>query len=179
MASGLLPKSPVSSSLCDEVPHIFIPKSHLEPREFLISSAKRLLQQYLPYAIGEKRSLLICSVLYARRKGWIDLYAAQQVFCHVQRLVVLLVRRNVGLRAGLFLACVALEVAAQRGLALGAGIGLRFDVIRQVLQHLDVGHDALGLDGSAGRREVARRGQPQRSVVGAERDDGLHRTFAE
>src|SRR5450759_5024539 len=46
MASGLLPKSPVSSSLCDEVPHIFIPKSHLEPREFLISSAKRLLQQY-------------------------------------------------------------------------------------------------------------------------------------
>src|ERR1039458_8115114 len=50
MASGLLPKSPVSSSLCDEVPHIFIPKSHLEPREFLISSAKRLLQQYLPIA---------------------------------------------------------------------------------------------------------------------------------
>ena len=50
MASGLLPKSPVSSSLCDEVPHIFIPKSHLEPREFLISSAKRLLQQYLPLA---------------------------------------------------------------------------------------------------------------------------------
>jgi hypothetical protein len=40
----------VSSSLCDEVPHIFIPKSHLEPREFLISSAKRLLQQYLPEA---------------------------------------------------------------------------------------------------------------------------------
>jgi hypothetical protein len=31
---------------CNEVPHIFIPKSHLEPREFLISSAKRLLQQY-------------------------------------------------------------------------------------------------------------------------------------
>src|ERR1039458_6565040 len=50
MASGLLPKSPVSLSLCDEVPHIFIPKSHLEPREFLISSAKRLLQQYLPLA---------------------------------------------------------------------------------------------------------------------------------
>src|ERR1039458_4116991 len=50
MASGLLPKSPVSSSLCDEVPHIFIPKSHLEPREFLISSAKRLLQHNLPIA---------------------------------------------------------------------------------------------------------------------------------
>src|ERR1019366_3563522 len=50
MASGLLPKLPVSSSLCDEVPHIFIPKSHLEPREYLISSAKRLLQQYRPIA---------------------------------------------------------------------------------------------------------------------------------
>src|ERR1019366_7119732 len=44
MASCLLPKSPVSLSLWDEVPHIFIPKSHLERREFLISSAKRLLQ---------------------------------------------------------------------------------------------------------------------------------------
>jgi hypothetical protein len=50
MASGLLPKLPVSSSLCDEVPHIFIPISHLEPREYLISSAKRLLQQYRPIA---------------------------------------------------------------------------------------------------------------------------------
>jgi hypothetical protein len=50
MALDLLPKLPVSSSLCDEVPHIFIPISHLEPREFLISSAKRLLQQYLPEA---------------------------------------------------------------------------------------------------------------------------------
>jgi hypothetical protein len=40
----------VSSSLCDEVPHIFIQKSHLEPREFLISSAKRLLQHNLPLA---------------------------------------------------------------------------------------------------------------------------------
>jgi hypothetical protein len=50
MASCLLPKSPVSLSLWDEVPHIFIPKSHLEPREFLISSAKRLLQHNLPEA---------------------------------------------------------------------------------------------------------------------------------
>src|ERR1035437_8402883 len=48
MASCLLPKSPVSLSLWDEVPHIFIPKSHLEPREFLISSAKKLLQHNLP-----------------------------------------------------------------------------------------------------------------------------------
>src|ERR1039457_5880736 len=60
MASGLLPKSPVSSSLCDEVPHIFIPKSHLEPREFLISSAKRLLQQYLPIADIAPAMLGLC-----------------------------------------------------------------------------------------------------------------------
>jgi hypothetical protein len=32
----------------DEVPHIFTRKSRLQPREFLISSAKRLLQQYRP-----------------------------------------------------------------------------------------------------------------------------------
>jgi hypothetical protein len=59
MASGLLPKSPVSLSLCDEVPHIFIPKSHLKPREFLISSAKRLLQQYLPLATDAPQQLAL------------------------------------------------------------------------------------------------------------------------
>src|SRR5476649_1846058 len=48
MASGSLPKSPVSSSLCDEVPHVFIRKTHLQPREFLISSGKGLLQHNLP-----------------------------------------------------------------------------------------------------------------------------------
>src|ERR1019366_7354096 len=58
MASGLLPKLQVSSSLCDEVPHIFIPISHLEPREYLISSAKRLLQQYRTRAnIGKVTAL--------------------------------------------------------------------------------------------------------------------------
>src|ERR1017187_9276933 len=72
MASGLLPKSPVSSSLCDEVPHIFIPKSHLEPREFLISSAKRLLQQNLPQAdIAQIRrpaiNCAICAALAATK----------------------------------------------------------------------------------------------------------------
>ena len=41
------------------------------------------------------------------------------------------------------------------------------------------GRDALGLDRLARRREVARRGQPQRAVAGAERDDGLHRALAE
>src|SRR3989441_227043 len=46
VASITLPRSPVSLSSGDEVPHIFTRKSRLQPGEFLISSAKRLLQQY-------------------------------------------------------------------------------------------------------------------------------------
>jgi hypothetical protein len=45
VASITLPRSPVSLSSGDEVPHIFTRKSRLRPKEFLISSAKRLLQQ--------------------------------------------------------------------------------------------------------------------------------------
>jgi hypothetical protein len=40
-----LPRSPVSLSSGDEVPHIFTRKSRLKPGEFLITSAKGLLQQ--------------------------------------------------------------------------------------------------------------------------------------
>src|SRR4249920_1895236 len=43
-----LPKSPVSFARGDEVPHIFTRKSRLHPAEFLITSAKRLLQHNLP-----------------------------------------------------------------------------------------------------------------------------------
>jgi hypothetical protein len=43
-----LPRSPASLSSGNEVPHIFTRKSRLRPKEFLISSAKRLLQQNLP-----------------------------------------------------------------------------------------------------------------------------------
>ncbi len=68
-------------------------------------------------------------------------------------------------------------MAAQRGFALGVGAGLQ--LFRHVLQHFDVGHDALGLDRFAGRRVVAGGGETQRAVAGAERDDGLHRTLAE
>src|SRR5499425_465842 len=49
-ASITLPRSPVSLSSGDEVPHIFTRKSRLRPGEFLITSAKRLLQQYRPKA---------------------------------------------------------------------------------------------------------------------------------
>src|SRR6516165_7900703 len=50
VVSITLPRSPVSLSSGDEVPHIFTRKSRLKPGEFLITSAKRLLQQYLPQA---------------------------------------------------------------------------------------------------------------------------------
>jgi hypothetical protein len=43
-----LPKSPVSFARGDEVPHIFARKPRLQPAEFLITSAKRLLQHNLP-----------------------------------------------------------------------------------------------------------------------------------
>src|SRR5947209_5923088 len=49
-ASVTLPSSPASSSSGNEVPHIFTRKSRLQPGEFLVTSAKRLLQQYRPKA---------------------------------------------------------------------------------------------------------------------------------
>src|SRR5215472_3109283 len=53
-----LARSPVGFPSGDEVPHIFTRKSRLRPREFLISSAKRLLQQYRPVTVlaGASRS---------------------------------------------------------------------------------------------------------------------------
>jgi hypothetical protein len=58
VVSITLPRSPVSLSSGDEVPHIFTRKSRLQPGEFLITSAKRLLQQYLPTTVvcGATRS---------------------------------------------------------------------------------------------------------------------------
>jgi uncharacterized protein YecT (DUF1311 family) len=44
----LMSKLSASSSSGNEVPHIFTRKSRLQPGEFLVTSAKRLLQQYLP-----------------------------------------------------------------------------------------------------------------------------------
>jgi hypothetical protein len=50
MAPTPLPKSPVSLSPGDEVPHIFIRKSYQWPRNILVSSGKGLLQHNLPTA---------------------------------------------------------------------------------------------------------------------------------
>src|SRR5262249_56217912 len=99
-----------------------------------------------------------------------------QVERGVQRLVVLRIRRDVGLRAGLLVAF-GLEMSAQRSLA--AGVGARLELLRNLLQHLDVGRDALRLDRAPGRAEVTRRGQPERAVAGAKRKERLHPTLAE
>src|SRR5215831_19778217 len=48
VASITLPGSPASFSSDDEVPHIFTWKSSVQPKEILIASAKRLLQQNRP-----------------------------------------------------------------------------------------------------------------------------------
>src|SRR5215510_1702775 len=45
VASITLPWSPASFSSDNEVPHIFTWKSPVQPKEILIASAKRLLQQ--------------------------------------------------------------------------------------------------------------------------------------
>src|SRR6516165_7074077 len=50
-ASITLPRSSVSLSSGDEVPHIFTRKSRVQPKEILITSAKGLLQQHRPQAV--------------------------------------------------------------------------------------------------------------------------------
>src|SRR5262249_18702709 len=78
-----------------------------------------------------------------RRVGRVLLDAADEIERGVQRLIILRVRRDIGLRAGLLIAS-GLEVAAQRSLA--ARVGARLELLRHLLQHLDVGRNALRLD---------------------------------
>src|SRR6516162_7550031 len=80
-----------------------------------------------------------------RRVGRVLLDAADEIERGVERLIVLRIRRDIGLRAGLLVAF-GLEVAAQRSLA--ARVGARLEYLGHLLQHLDVGRDTLGLDGS-------------------------------
>ena len=58
VASITLPGSPASFSSDNEVPHIFTWKSPVQPKEILIASAKRLLQQNL--LGGDIDSLVRC-----------------------------------------------------------------------------------------------------------------------
>src|SRR5215467_13625110 len=129
-----------------------------------------------PCSVGDNATLVRDRRLGIRRVSRVLLYAAGDIGRGVERLVVLRIRRDIGLRAGLLVA-LGLEMAAQRSLA--ARVGARFELFWHLLQHFDVGRDALGLDGASGRGEVAPGCQPQRAIAGAERNDGLHRALAE
>jgi|ERR1700730_4457039 hypothetical protein len=67
MAPRPLAKPPVSLSLGDEVPHIFIRESHQRPRKILISGGKRLLQQNLPTADSCAAAKFIYSITSSAR----------------------------------------------------------------------------------------------------------------
>src|SRR3954465_12093434 len=60
VASGSLPKSPVSLSPGDEVPHMFTRKPRLQLEKFAINGAKRLLQHNLPEADQHRYSIAYC-----------------------------------------------------------------------------------------------------------------------
>jgi hypothetical protein len=57
LASDALPKSPVSLSSGDEVPHMFTRKPRLQLEKSEINGAKRLLQQNLPGAVISRSPL--------------------------------------------------------------------------------------------------------------------------
>src|SRR5262244_1902766 len=127
--------------------------------------------------MGDNATLVRDRRLGVRRVSRFLLDAADEIVRGVERLVVLRLRRDIGLRAGLLVAF-GLEVAAQRSLA--ARVGARFELFWHLLQHFDVGRDTLRLDRTPGRGEVAPGCQPQRAAIaGAERNDGLHRALAE
>ena len=105
------------------------------------------------------------------REGGIACRSTQQVETHLEGLIVRLIGGHIGLRASL-LGTLAFEVAAQRRFALGVDLSLQ--VIRNVLQDFDVRGDARGLNRVPRRRVVPRRGQPQRAIAAAKRNDRLH-----
>src|SRR5215831_12215676 len=139
-----------------------------EPIESRVASAL--------YPVSDSAPLVRDRRLWVRRISRVLLDAADEIERGVERLIVLRIWRDIGLRAGLLVAS-GLEVAAQRGLA--ARVGARFELLGHLLQHLDVGRNALRLDRTSGRSEVARGCQPQRPIARAERNDGLHRALAE
>src|SRR5262249_17035884 len=77
------------------------------------------------------------------RERRVDLDAAHEIKRRVERLVVPRIKRNVGLRPGLLLP-IAFEVTKQGRFT--AQVATSLELLRHVLQHLDVRSDALGLD---------------------------------
>src|SRR2546430_16256581 len=96
-----------------------------------------------PCSVGDSATLVRERRLGVRRVGRVLLNAADEIERGVERLVVLRIWRDIGLRAGL-LAAFGLRVSAQRSFA--ARVGTRLELLRHLLQHLDVGQDTLRLD---------------------------------
>ena len=95
VASISLPKSPVSLSLGDEVPHMFTRKARLRLGEISISSAKRLLQQNRHEA-DLNRCPLFCrcwciSGHRSTRSVWADLLSTRakchRMYCMLGRFI--------------------------------------------------------------------------------------------
>jgi len=81
--------------------------------------------------VGDSATLVRNRRLGVRRVGRVLLDAADEVERGVERFVILRIRWDVGLRAGLLVAF-GLEVAAQRCLA--ARVGARFELLRNLLE---------------------------------------------
>ena len=82
-------------------------------------------------SVGDSATLVRNRRLGVRRVGRVLLDAADEVERGVERFVILRIRWDVGLRAGLLVAF-GLEVAAQRCLA--ARVGARFELLRNLLE---------------------------------------------
>src|SRR5262245_60696913 len=92
--------------------------------------------------VGHSATLVRDRRLGIRRVSRVLLDAAHEIESGVQRLVIPRIRRDVGLRASLLVA-LGLEVSAQRSLT--ARVGARLEFFGHLLEHLDVGRDALRL----------------------------------
>src|SRR5579883_718293 len=101
--------------------------------------------------------------------------AAQDLLGCDELLIVLWIRRDIGLGAAFFILPV-FEMPLERGFALG--IVLSLNIVRHLLEHGYVGFDPFRLNRAPGRGIVPRRGEADRAIALAERNDGLHGTFA-
>src|SRR5881392_4201801 len=130
----------------------------------------------LNFGTSDSATLVRERRLGVRRVRRILLDTADEIERGVKRLVVLRIRRDIGLRAGLLVAF-GLQVSARRSLT--ARVGARRELLRHRLQHFDIGRDTLRLDRASGWGEVARGSQPESPIAGSERHDRLHRALAE
>src|SRR5262249_9763937 len=124
---------------------------------WFLSRGYQLGSRGAPCSVGDSATLVRGRRLGIRRVGRVLLDAADEIERGVERLVVLRIRRGIGLRAGLLVA-LRFEVSAHRSFA--ARVGVRLELPGHLLQPLDVGRNALRLDGASGRGEVAPGCQP-------------------